>query len=392
MPHDPLLIDIGALSCGCSDHALESLAKAMSGEDETGPDIWAKHESVFIQSLIELFSSRGLLRLQKVQDELTAWLAGKRYKPGAGVAVAVPNAATLRWLPDELSIVKIYLENLPTASFKLSDWSLVIDYLVHRYLPADALAAEAQWLAVRSTIMGKVQASMSGAATVLVADTILAALPLTVVQASAQFKFSDTIKHILEFGHLRCADNVVQLTESVRHKMKRVVMAHQEQVLVGALPPAHSLQTQLFDEFAILNRDWRRIAVTEAGENANQGMIASMQPGARVQRMEQYRGACPYCRKINGVIMEVVDAAAPTKDGVTQVWVGKNNIGRSGAPRKRVGGELIPRLAPELWWVPAGTVHPHCRGLWHALPESKPSVDPEFAAWMAMVLKKPGVA
>ena len=137
-----------------------------------------------------------------------------------------------------------------------------------------------------------------------------------------------------------------------------------------------------------MNRDWRRIAVTEAGENANQGLIASLQPGARVRRMEQYRGACPYCRKINGTVLTVVDAANKDKDGVTQVWVGKNNIGRSGAPRKRVGAELIPRLAAELWWVPAGTVHPHCRGQWHVLEGAKPGDDPSFQAWLDKHLHK----
>ena len=39
MANNRLLIDFGALSCGCTDHALESLAKAMSGEDDAGPDI-----------------------------------------------------------------------------------------------------------------------------------------------------------------------------------------------------------------------------------------------------------------------------------------------------------------------------------------------------------------
>ena len=41
MANRPLLIDIGGLSCGCTGPALESLAKAMSGEDDAGPDIWA---------------------------------------------------------------------------------------------------------------------------------------------------------------------------------------------------------------------------------------------------------------------------------------------------------------------------------------------------------------
>lgn len=389
MANKPLLVDIGGLSCGCTDHALESLAKAMSGEDETGPDIWALHENPFVQSLIELFSSRGLLRIKKVQDELNAWLAGKHFKPATAIPLAAPNAALLRWTADELALVRLYLESLPVADYALSDWGLVIDYLVHRYMPPGELQTEAEWLAVRSTLMGKVQANLDGKATVAQADAIMGALPLTVHAAQQSFDFTgnEQINHILEYARLRCADQVQQVTESVRHRLKRVIYAYQEQILDGETPPAHALQTQLFDEFGAMNRDWRRIAVTEAGENANQGLIASLVPGSRVERMERYRGACPYCKKINGAVLEVVKPSAKKKDGATQVWIGKTNVGRSAAPRKRVGDELVERTSAERWWVPAGCVHPHCRGIWRVLPDAKPGDDPGFAAWLAAALK-----
>lgn len=385
MTNNRLLIDIGALSCGCTDHALESLAKAMSGENDTGPDMWARHDNPFIQSLIELFSSRGLLRIKKVQDELNAWLAGKRYKPATAVPLAAPNAQTLRWTPDELALVRLYLESLPIADYALSDWDLVIDYLAHRYLPAGELHTEAEWLAVRSTLMGKVQASLDGKVGVPEADAIMRALPLTAhaVQQSFDFSGNAQLNHLLEYARLSCCDQIAQITESVRHLLKRVIYAYQEQILAGEAPSAHSLQTQLFDAFATLNRDWRRIAVTEAGENANQGVIASLGSGSRVQRWERYRGACPFCRKINGTVLEVVGPSAKKKDGATQVWVGKTNVGRSGAARKRVGDELIERTAAERWWIPAGTVHPHCRGIWHVMPGAQPGDDPAFAAWLS---------
>jgi len=389
MANNRLLIDLGALSCGCTDHALESLAKAMSGEDDSGPDIWAPHDNPFIQSLIELFSSRGLLRIKKVQDELNAWLTGKHYAPATAIPLAAPNASTLRWTPDELITVRLYLESLPPASYALADWGLLVDYLVYRYLPVAELQTEAEWFAVRATLMGKVQASLDGKIGVHEADAILRALPLTVhaVQQSFDFGGNAQINHLLEYARLRGCDSVVQITEAVRHRLKRVIYAYQEQVLTGEMPPAHALQTQLFDEFGVLNRDWRRIAVTEAGENANQGLIASLAPGAKVQRWERYQGACPYCKKINGAVLEVVSPSVKKKDGATQVWVGKTNIGRSGAPRKRVGDELIERTAAERWWIPAGTVHPHCRGIWHVMPQAQPTDDPDFAAWLSAALK-----
>ena len=75
--------------------------------------------------------------------------------------------------------------------------------------------------------------------------------------------------------------------------------------------PGHSLQTRLLDAFGKFNKNWRRIAVTEAGEAKNQGYIASLPPGSKVRRVEQYAGACSFCRRLDGKIFDVValDAA-----------------------------------------------------------------------------------
>jgi hypothetical protein len=384
-----LLVDLGQLPCGCTDHALETLAKAASGEDDRGPDIWAPHDSPFIRSLIELFTSRGLMRIQRVQDELNVWLAGKRHQPVLNRPATVPAINALTWSPDELSLVRLYLESLPVPEYRLPDWGLVIDYLLQRYMPPDELQTEGEWLAVRSTLMGRVQANLGKPVDVAKADAIMSALPLTVqaVQQSFDFSANASINSILEYARLRCCDNVAQVTEAARHRLKTVIYDYQKQTFTGESPPLHALQTQLFDAFSTFNRDWRRIAVTEAGENANQGLIASLVPGSKVQRWERYRGACAYCKKINGAVLTVVDPATKKRDGETQVWVGKNNLGRSASPRKRVGDKLVERADDERWWIPAGTVHPNCRGMWHVLPDAKPNDDLHFAAWLARHLR-----
>ena len=161
-----------------------------------------------------------------------------------------------------------------------------------------------------------------------------------------------------------------------------MIIVHQEQILTGQKPSKNALQTQLFDEFGELNRDWRRIAVTEAGECANQGLISSLKVGAKVRRMERYKGCCPFCKKINDVVMNVVSPSNPKKNGDTDVWLGKTNIGRSASPRKRTPEGLVDRTPSERWWIPAGTVHPHCRGTWSVLPDSKPTDDKIFQEWL----------
>ncbi|MFM0165756.1 hypothetical protein PQR39_35670 [Paraburkholderia sediminicola] len=371
-----LYFNLGGLSCDCTEEVIEVMAKALSGENGEKPDIWAQHESPYVKSLIELFSSRGLLRLDKVKEQLDAWMANKNFV--GGKTFSKPRFGPT---PHELNLVELYLEAIPAEKFGIDDWALLIDYLVAKYMPDGSLATEAEWLAVRSVFMGKVQANIAnlGAAG---ADMVVAAMPNTTGAAEEAFKPSDLIKNILAYERARCADNVQALADSTRHRLKTVIMAHEQQRMLGATPPKEALQSTLFDTFADLNRDWRRIAVTEVGDAAGNGLIASLKAGTKVRRVEQYKGACPFCKKIHGMVFTVVDPDKKDKDWDTEVWVGKTNIGRSGAARKRVGDRLVERTDEEMWKVPAGTVHPHCRGTWHVLDDAKPTDDPDFAKWL----------
>jgi len=383
-----LLIDIGALSERQSDRALNTIYKAIHnhGDDDS---IWNPHDSPFIRRLIELFTQRGLMRLDGFRDELGKWLAGEKHR--AGQRVPRPDGMMQRWTPGELELVKLYLEALPPAQFTLDDWMMVVDYLTQRYLPIDDLRTEAEWLAVRATLMGRVQANMENL-DAKQADTVLAALPSTVQQAEAVFNLTPVQRSILNFARVRAVENVSKLSDDTRHRMRSLVAHHIEEEMIGAPSQGRqALQSKLLDEFGTLNRDWRRIAVTEAGECANQGYVASLQPGAKVKRVEQYRNACPFCRKIDGMIMNVVSADDPDKDGDTDIWPGKTNIGRSSAPRKRVGSILVEREPEERWWVAAGVQHPHCRGRWLPVIEDQPGDDKDFGDWLRQTLGKKNV-
>jgi hypothetical protein len=388
MQNKPLLIDLGGLDACCTDHALGALAKAISGED--GPhDIWEKHHSPFIQTIIELFTQRGLMMLEHVQKGLHLWAEGAMHTHPGPVK---PPGYVQNWTPAESDLVHLFLTSLPPEAFTFNDWTLLVDYLLHTYMPAEVLRTEAEWFSVRSSILGRMQANLDAKGEVVTPEQVnplVAALPVTIEGAQKAFNFGGTMDAVMEYGTARCMEQVVDLAESARAKIKKVILDHTFKKMSGdPLATKEVLQQRLFDEFAQLNRDWRRIAVTEAGENANQGLVASLTPGSKVKRIEQYKGACPFCKRIDGVVMAVVPPDAPDKDGDKQVWVGKNNIGRSAAPRKRVGDELVERLPSELWWIPAGTVHPHCRGAWHVMPEAGPHDDPDFQKWLDANLHK----
>jgi hypothetical protein len=373
-----LILDISSLSCGHTDQALEYLHKAISEGD--GDAIWDEHPSPLVRKLIELFTSRGLDRLETVRKELTEWARGAHST--GGEPAARPAGSMERWSRDELKLVRIYLEKLPPAKWTFDDHMMMVDYLFQRYLPADELKSEAQWLATRSTLMGRVQTSLD--AKEKQADKLAAALPLTVAEAEKRFTLTPAQTETLKYASAHAAENVRAFNEDARHALRAIVVRRAHERATGQERGA--LQTELMDRFAVLNRDWRRIAVTEAGEALNQGYVASLEPGQQVKRVEQYRGACPFCRKIDGAIATVVSPDKPDKDGDTEIWVGKDNIGRSAAPRKRVGDQLVPRSVDELWWLPAGLAHPNCRGRWIPTIKPRPGDDPDFHKWMMETL------
>jgi len=377
-----LFIDLIDLDEPRTNAALEFLCKATHDHDG---DIWQPMDSPLLARLVELFTQRGLDRLEAFRSELLAWSNGNRHTPGE--RIARPAGLMERWTQPELSLVKIYLEHLPAAEWTLDDHMLAVDYLAQRYLPADDMRTEAEWMATRSSLMGRVQANMDGV-TAEQADVLLASMPSTVAEAIAAFGGSRAQRATMEFAAVRCAENVRNLANDARHRMRTVIAEHVQARELGTPGPGSSLETKLLDQFGTLNRDWRRIAVTEAGEAQTHGYVSSLQPGTKVKRVEQYRNACAFCRKIDGKVVTVVAADAPEKNWDTQIWPGKTNVGRSASPRKRIGTVFKEREPEEMWVIPAGLVHPHCRGRWVPTITERVGDDPDFAEWMRVTLQK----
>jgi hypothetical protein len=374
-----LFFDLQNLSEAATNAGLEYIFKSV--HDHDGEGTWQPHESLFIRRLIEMFTDRGLTQINAVKTELLAWEAGAHHTPGAK-PINTPGAIN-RWSEDERALVRLYLESLPVDQWTLDDHMLCIDYVVQTYLPPDTMASEAQWLATRASLMGKVQANMAASPTAKQADALLAAMPLTVAGARAQYNLPPAEAAMMDFARVRAAENVRALTDVVRHKMRGVIVRDLEQKAVGnPTVGAQSLQSKLFDEFATLNRDWRRIAVTEAGEAQLTGFLAALPYGTHVKRVEQYANACAFCRKIDGKVVEFVDAAMADKDPETMIWLGKTNVGRSASTHKRVGDLMVKRDPDEMWTIPVGLVHPNCRGRWVRVLEADEGDDPDFAAWL----------
>lgn len=377
MRESPVLLDVTDLCCAHTDGALEYIFKAQ-GEDPPDNGIWEEHPNPFVRRIVELFTQRGLDRVAGLREELNRWLRGEMADPSPGLPPPRPASAMIRWTAEELGIARLYLSNLPADRFTLDDWLLLVDYLFQKYLPADDLRTEASWMASRANISGRLAAAMGEVEEP--PDTVMAALP-SVEEVEREMGMSAEQRAAIEFGRARCAEHVVGFSDAARQRLRNLIVDYQEASILGdRRGAAESLQGKLLDEFGTMNRDWRRIAVTEATENVNQGFVASQPPGTKLKRVEKYRAACPFCKSIHGRVVEVVSASAPNKDGDTQVWVGKTNVGRSASPKKRLDGGLVDREPHEMWWIAAGAMHPHCRGAWVKVGGA--SADPVFDAWL----------
>ncbi len=145
-----------------------------------------------------------------------------------------------------------------------------------------------------------------------------------------------------------------------------------------------ALETEFFDDEHELNRDWKRVAITETNAAFNNGYLVQVPPSEWVIGMSLIN-CCPQCsRLIDGKIFPVIEPAEDmTYDNLdpeskeykkrswlwaNTVWTGKDNVGRSPSPYKKMTGEngepvLVERAHYELY-MPSIPCHPYCRCRW----------------------------
>jgi len=347
-----------------------NLLKAMSEHD-----IWLPHHNVWVKALVEDYTQQGMIRTSAIRTSLNAWLEGKNYQQDMNAAKPDFALFSEYWTDAQAVSVESYLQSIEPALFSIEDTALLARLLVRQHLPIDVLIDNALNHTAQSLIMGSAQAhwEAKNPATPITEAQVAAlqsSLPNTLESVLSALSLSVSSRAMLDYGAIRAAENVVELSNNARTNLSGVLMDHQLKRLSGdESATTAKLQQTLFDKYGDMNRDWRRIALTETGEMSMQGFIASTAVGRKVRRLEMYKGACPFCEKIHGTVMTVVDADKPDKDGKTEVWTGKTNIGRSSSPNKRTENGLTPRMEHELWWIAAGVQHPHCRGSWQDVPE-----------------------
>jgi hypothetical protein len=360
------------------------LGKAIKPSHEH--DIWLPFDSPYLADLVEAFTHNGQTHIQSFKAALSWWLAahGQPQQKNALPALLMPDVP-VHWTQTELDAWSAYFHAKPRALWVAEDWSMLTEWLLQSYWSPQWASSMADWLATKSTLLGQIEAGLAAnPPSPAVASSVAVALPASVPAIiELGLPVSKITEAMIDFARARCAQAIVDVGDRMRSGIKALVLEHQQAVMLGG--KIENLEQKLFDKYATANRDWRRIAVTEVSENAAQGVVAASRPGDKLKRIEQYKGVCAWCHKIDGKIVTVVDPAKPKKDGENEIWVGKTNIGRSSAPKKRIDGMLYDREPDELWWIAAGAQHPHCRGRWLNFT----GVDPtQFDKFMAGVKAK----
>lgn len=212
----------------------------------------------------------------------------------------------------------------------------------------------------------------------------LKGLPTNLKAAIARGSFTVQEVRALKYAFQYAAINITSVTSRAQARISNMVI---ESIQNKEHP--HRLASRMFDEMAIgddavLNRDWERIAITETNRSANDAIIAGHADGEYVLG-NSHVDACQYCmryidKKVYKVTTHPPENPSNYKPGSskyielanrwdTEIWVGKSNMGRSLAAKRRTPKGLVPRKHHELG-TPVIPLHPTCRCRWSTwLPE-----------------------
>jgi len=249
------------------------------------------------------------------------------------------------------------------GSLTIHDYIDMLDCLMQKYLPVALTQNEAKRQAVRQYLAGKLHAG--GAVTT--PRAAVAEIPVSMTQAYKAGLMDDADAARLQVAQVSAGRLVADLTHGTRSKLQKILIdAERARIATGHIRyQGAPLQQALSDAFGDLNRDWRRVVVTETAINGSDGFLLATTPGESV-RWLAHPGCCDYCKSQDGKTFLVVPAHQTHKDPDTMVWAGKHlmNVGRAIAKKKRVDGIGLIDRDPDELVVPAIPAHPICRCNW----------------------------
>lgn len=154
----------------------------------------------------------------------------------------------------------------------------------------------------------------------------------------------------IRYAAAKAGEYIAALSQRTRSQVKQVLYQHE----ISNGSPLQLAQ-QLSTQFAALNRDWRRIALTETANNRANGFLGGVQVGEQV-KFDAAPDCCEKCHHYHDTLWTVKHPEDPQKDPDKDVWVGK---------RWEDGGAVI-------------SLHPHCRCRWMPVLKVKGDVNQDI--------------
>lgn len=160
-------------------------------------------------------------------------------------------------------------------------------------------------------------------------------------KAPPRLEYQGEQKYVLEYAQAQASQYVSSLNAATRREIALAVYQAEQS---RASPQA--LSDTLLERFSTLNRDWRRIAVSEISTNRSNATLAAYPEGTEFE-YSAAKDACRDCLYHHGKTYTLVSPEA-AKDAAKEIWIGK-------PPR--------PKGVEAKDWVRIG-MHPLCRCRW----------------------------
>jgi len=239
----------------------------------------------------------------------------------------------------------------------------IVDLAVDQAFPPNTLEALSERITTRNFFAGKVRDMIDhrpGDADLL--PTTKQEIPDVINEAE---------KDLIDHDYHNTIGIIRGIGDDVRSDMKQILLDHRKRKT-----GASELHQALFDEYADLNKDMRRIAVTETNRANMNALISGYIPGTKLKWFA-WPKACPHCREMDGRVVTVVDPGDPRgqEDWQNTIYVGKTNYGRAFSKRKMTPEGLVDR-SPEELAGPAPPAHPHCRCTLVEVPDESGPTEP----------------
>lgn len=288
-----------------------------------------------------------------------------------------------KFLNDLIAFVKNQSGIDLSKEFLSYDEMKIVDDYVNNYF--SVLTEGAKIYFVRAYLIGKLlsESDLEGKVFNFGIQQI-SKMPKFIQEAIERYKLSIEEGHALENAVERGAMLITNTAGNTQQQVKDALVQTIQQR--GGLGSFENKIKEMLKEGGELNRDWKRVAISETNNAFANGYISAMNEGEYVIGISM-PDACPHCKDLLHLKVYQVLKEAPKVDysqlsgeeylkqaelWEKYIWEGKNNFGRSTSLRKRINKDignkednLVYREHHELS-MPVIPLHPNCRCRWVA--------------------------